>query len=764
MDLYRTLRISLYLLAGTGAFAISVAERSFFFLILIAVLGVLSYLTIDRAKLKPLSAEVTAVSTLILLYLALRPLHDDEHWQAHFPAAVAHFLCAWQGLLFFSVYGGPILLTYCGSSLAVVVMSGVVQSGPSLVVRVACFLVVAVWTLYIHSVWRSRQEFAGLPALMQGGEPVRKETGASDSTSFNDVFKRLPPGAFWNTLKLVAGMTAACIALGIAIFFSAPRLDSIMALIDSRGTSGEKSTELRPFQASRESSPTPKSGFSEGVNVKDIGNITPDLRVALKVTFSKPIELISGKRETLLLKGLNLSEYRNGEWIPETIRDTIEARPGAPISPLDLSLDGPVYHGQEIEQTVESISLTSPDYFAAGPVEKLQVRTVETDSEGSLRNPGGDKLERYTLTITAPFDAARLTDGMIAEHHQLQRYVRQNGLPPVERERVSQLALQITRHSRSARAKASDIQQWLAEHKKYSMNLQAIHAVGDPVAHFILTNDPQQARGHCGLFASAFVLLCRANDLPARLCTGYALRLNPGSKENKTAIAYNSDAHGWAEIYFKGVGWVAFDPTPPEGPEDNPVAAASPTPVNKTPPTSANDSALNDKDPSRGFVQDWWDNLLKFNGYEQRKLYEKLSGTSRDLNATSSGRGWMGWLGAVLAWVLAAGAIGWLVQVFARRNTRRKYAASAGGARSRAAVAFYNDLLHALSRRGYSRRPGQTPREFADAVIRRGGESFAPVRAVTDIFEAVRYGGDELQQDEFNRLQDALDKIREMTF
>ena len=80
------------------------------------------------------------------------------------------------------------------------------------------------------------------------------------------------------------------------------------------------------------------------------------------------------------------------------------------------------------------------------------------------------------------------------------------------------------------------------------------------------------------------------------------------------------------------------------------------------------------------------------------------------------------------------------------------------------AVAFYNDLLQALSRRGYSRRPGQTPREFAETVLRRGGEAFAPVRDVTDIFEAVRYGGGELEQGEFNRLQEALDKIREMTF
>jgi hypothetical protein len=62
------------------------------------------------------------------------------------------------------------------------------------------------------------------------------------------------------------------------------------------------------------------------------------------------------------------------------------------------------------------------------------------------------------------------------------------------------------------------------------------------------------------------------------------------------------------------------------------------------------------------------------------------------------------------------------------------------------------------------RQPGQTPREFAELVLKRGGDPFKPVMIVTEIFEAVRYGGAELSQDEFNRLQNALDTLRELTF
>ncbi|MEI6233691.1 MAG: transglutaminase domain-containing protein [Planctomycetota bacterium] len=764
MDLYRTLRVSLYLLAGTGAFAISVAERSFFYLALIAVLGVLSYLTIDRAKFKPLSAEITAGLTLVLLYLCLRPLHDDDHWQAHFPAAVAHFLCAWQGLLFFSVYGGPVLLTYCGSSLAVVVMSGVVQSGPSLVARVGCFLIVAVWTLYIHAMWRSRQEFAGLPTMLQSADTMKSAEPAPGQNA--DAFMRLPEGAFWSTLVLVTGMTVACSALGVAVFFSAPRIESLLSPFEKRNAGGDDSSNSAKIATGRKDDPSSVAGFPTNVSVNHVGRIEQDGRVALKATFSVPVSQLAGTKGRVLLKAMNYSDYRNGDWSPDVLHTVIDARPGTAVIPRDASLDGSVFRGEDVEQIIEPSSLHMPNYFAAGPVLKIKARSVETDAEGSLRNPGGASLERYSLTVSTPYNSNQLTDKAIAAHRDLQRYVRQNGLPPGERERVGRLARSITQRGGSDAAKARDIQRWLETNRRYSMNLERLASSGDAAAHFLLTSDPEQARGHCGLFATAFVLLCRANDMPARLCSGFAARVDPADVQAKSVIATNSDAHAWAEIYFQGIGWVAFDPTP--GAPSPAVAASTPStaPQASTQPlVSSVAKAPPEKEASRGFVQDWWDATLKYNGYEQRKLYEKLSGSSGErASESSTSKRVGGWLGIALTWAGLGGALAWLVHMFSRRNGRRKYPVSPGPARSRAAVAFYNDLLQALSRRGYSRRPDQTPREFAESVLRRGGAAFAPVRDVTDIFESVRYGGGDLEQDEFNRLQDALDQIRDVTF
>ncbi|MEO0511000.1 MAG: DUF3488 and transglutaminase-like domain-containing protein [Verrucomicrobiota bacterium] len=69
------------------------------------------------------------------------------------------------------------------------------------------------------------------------------------------------------------------------------------------------------------------------------------------------------------------------------------------------------------------------------------------------------------------------------------------------------------------------------------------------------------SRGHCELFASAFVLLAREAGFPARLVVGFA-----GGTWNSVEDYFmlrNSDAHAWVEILDReSKEWVRVDPTP----------------------------------------------------------------------------------------------------------------------------------------------------------------------------------------------------------
>ena len=60
----------------------------------------------------------------------------------------------------------------------------------------------------------------------------------------------------------------------------------------------------------------------------------------------------------------------------------------------------------------------------------------------------------------------------------------------------------------------------------------------------------QRGQGDCTEYADLFVALCRAKDLPARVVTGFTVRLD--SKSPK---------HNWAEVYLQEYGWVPFDPS-----------------------------------------------------------------------------------------------------------------------------------------------------------------------------------------------------------
>lgn len=766
MDLYRTLRVSLYLLAGTGALAISIAEGSWFYLVLIATLGITAYIFIDFGRIKPLTAELTAALTLVLLLLTLRHLRNDEHWQALFPGAVAHFLCAWQGLLFFSIYSGPVLLTFCGSTLAVVVMSGVVQSGPSLLVRVVCFVAVAVWTLYVHALWRARQEFSGRASmLLAGSEKSRGEDSKDDG-------RRLPQSAVKGTLWLVAGMSAACLALGTLLFFSTPRIDGVMAWFEKRG--GGSSTTPGPFELGRGTGAGAISGVNNTVRLDQFERIGIDHRVALTATFSKPVLEIAGPERVLLLKCGNLSEYSSGQFLQDTDWETQEAKPGESVivAPRDASLDGPVYSGEEVRMDVEAGTLQSKAIFTGGPILHVGVKKLESNREGVLRAVT-DKafLDKYTLRFSVPLAPDKIPFRYRAEHRDLRRYVLRRDInSPADREALQSLARRITASAANDRAKAYAIMNWLRSNCSYTLDFSNIHPTGDPIAHFLLSHDRSQRRGHCGIFAAAFVVLSRMNNMPARLCTGLAVRLDQTDPAALSVIARNSDAHAWAEIYFKNLGWIAFDPTPPVTEAERTVASAAAN-RNSAALASGNQAQSPDAseenapaDPKAGLVDNYWKTVMEYNWREQRKLYERIGGARTGSGSFFTGRGFGGILGAIVIWVGIAVAMFYMVQLFVKRGRRKKIAGIGSGGRGRAAVAFYNDLLHALSRRGFTRKPGQTPREFAEYVITRGGQAYLPAREITLIFEAVRYGQSEPAQDEFNKLQEALDRIREMTF
>ncbi len=70
----------------------------------------------------------------------------------------------------------------------------------------------------------------------------------------------------------------------------------------------------------------------------------------------------------------------------------------------------------------------------------------------------------------------------------------------------------------------------------------------------------EQKRGYCQQFSGAMTLMLRMDGIPARVASGF----KPTDYESGSAAwkVRAVDAHSWVEVFFAGIGWIAFDPTP----------------------------------------------------------------------------------------------------------------------------------------------------------------------------------------------------------
>ncbi len=75
----------------------------------------------------------------------------------------------------------------------------------------------------------------------------------------------------------------------------------------------------------------------------------------------------------------------------------------------------------------------------------------------------------------------------------------------------------------------------------------------------------EQRRGYCEQFAGTYAALARAIGLPSRVAVGFT----PGEQgpDGRYHVRFEH-AHAWPEIYFEGIGWVPFEPTPGRGSPD----------------------------------------------------------------------------------------------------------------------------------------------------------------------------------------------------
>ena len=163
---------------------------------------------------------------------------------------------------------------------------------------------------------------------------------------------------------------------------------------------------------------------------------------------------------------------------------------------------------------------------------------------------------KYTVTsLLLQPTAQELQDAPAPSAAMLKTYTQlPSDLPAV----VRSDALSVTRGATTAYDKALDLQNWFTISGGFTYNTSVPGDTSvDAMAKFLASK-----QGFCVHFAATMAAMARSLGIPARVDIGFA----PGTEEpDGTWVVSTKDAHAWPELYFAGVGWLRFEPTPSVG-------------------------------------------------------------------------------------------------------------------------------------------------------------------------------------------------------
>ena len=121
-------------------------------------------------------------------------------------------------------------------------------------------------------------------------------------------------------------------------------------------------------------------------------------------------------------------------------------------------------------------------------------------------------------------------------------------------ERAASLAGEITAGCGSDYEKALAIAAYLQEHYRYSLHPLPVPEQENFLDWLLFEGQ----EGYCTWYATAAVLLCRSEGIPARYVQGYRCEL----QAERFTVLRSEDAHAWCECYLSGYGWVRLEATP----------------------------------------------------------------------------------------------------------------------------------------------------------------------------------------------------------
>jgi len=577
-------------------------------------------------------------------------------------------------------------------SFLMVLAASILTVGSMFLFSFAGFLLVAVVTFVLMEMRHSVAD-----------EPAHAQDPRVASPTLVPPNRRMAYGL----LGIAPALMLMILAGGFLIFFFLPRVSS--RYLSAYTPTSDVST-----------------GFSDRVQLGRIGQIQQSSTVVMHIEIQNDVQ---GGYD-LKWRGIALSTFDGKTW-----SNAFEQGLMRPAFDGKYHLSPPADQkapARTIHYRVLMEPLGTNVFFLADRPKNLvaSYRQVSTDSGGAVYNLDADhpisQYEAESQLVERDTDDLRLAPNTAPE--AMAEYL---ALPPLDA-RIAKLAEQIGASAPSNYDKAVAVEQYLATHFGYTLDLPRT-LPADPLANFLF----ERKRGHCEYFASSMAVMLRSLHIPSRIVTGFR-----GGEFNDLTGQYvlrASDAHSWVEAYFPGSGWISFDPTP----------------AGSIPARTGWSRMQLYIDAAASFWREW---IINYDASHQRTLGKGAANGTRHF--IDDARRWLGqkqhamlrsarrihrhignfpqrWLGGIFAVALLLITLINLPTIIRTMRNRSLRAHPERGPRESAAL-WYDRMVARLSRRGWRKSPSQTPLDFVAAIQEKALKE--KVARFTRAYESARFG------------------------
>ncbi len=794
MQLRSAFQYSIYGLAGLSSVILAVSEGTNYFPAISVPVALMALFFTEKWNKFHLTTSWANALGLLAFGIAAVEFMGGEVEERIF--AGAHLLLYLSWIVLFQEKKTRQYWWVCALSVLQVAVASVLAETALFGVLVLIYLVLAIWTLSVFSLYQTEQQFAKAehyavqstgrvgsvaatvdvlqPAqgeVVVAGEPAAEASNIASGSMTRGTVQR-DPNVRWINGRFVCGVGFVAVMatlIGFIFFWTIPRV--WVGGLPSFSSKPDKGIETL-------------TGFTETVSLGDIGEILESSEPVLELQIfndsnNQPIAVDEYARKLGLdepyFRGAVMDEYKNGRW---STRFEVRVGPRLPRTPPRPDL---------IRQEIRIEPIGTDLVFALHPVWVARADdnrpTIRKQNVTAVLFHANDRSRTDSMKYYAysPNPDAEVPQNDASQSSSRRSLIEQGSpaliqavyarLPQEDMPRLVQLARNIVAQNvPSNKATALNVAKVLESYLRdspeytYSLNSSITDSSIDPIEDFLFN----RKSGHCEYYASALALMLRAVGIPSRLISGF----KGGDLNDFTNkyIVQQRHAHAWVEAHIDG-SWVILDATPADGRLES-VESLAPTL-----PTW--------EDLSQMLSVMWSEQIVNLSLAQQRDLVytplqniaiavsriirqriAEITGLSSSL--LGSDDDWFSWkiwaITFIFLWVMylflqmVRRLLPILLSIIKNRILRRRK-------RHRQGVDFYERFQKLLAKDGLSRDAFQTQREFANQVEQDRKNQLAASGLdhfpddITDLFYRVRFGERPLSESESQTISKELQRL-----